>query len=115
MSGPFCSHQVPSVPPVSSHQLPPRATEALSQQRSFPPSYTVWQSPRNATHLWGEGKDVLPDVVELGGAKDAHVPVGPSRQAHLLVATWGRGGFMASSPNPLTKGDAVANGDRLLC
>lgn len=75
----------------------------------------VWQSPCNATHLGGEGKDVLPDVVELGGAQDAHVPVGPPRQAHLLVATWGRGGFMASSPSPLTKGDAVASRDGLLC
>lgn len=40
----------------------------------------------NDTHLWSERKDILPDVVELGGPKDTHVPIGPSCQAHLLVA-----------------------------
>lgn len=78
----------------------------LSQWTNLPCIYTAWQlltSTYNATHLWGEGKDVLPNVVELGGPNHTHVPVGPSCQAHLLVATWGRQGFVTFSPSPLKR------------
>lgn len=95
MSGP---PPQPPGPSGATRALPPATLESNRGTRPAgkPPAllYGV------ATHLWGEGKDVFSDVVELGGAQDAHVPVGPPRQAHLLVATWGKRRFYGIFPEP---------------